>query len=170
MYAKWTGMKLLRERDGSKIKSCIFVTEFHLTYCCIMTIEELLHTHGLKNTGCRKYILGELVKNEAAMSETELKESYPDLFDRVTLYRTLKTLEDSGIIHRIVLNDNTVKYALNRHHHENDNLHSHFHCEKCNEVICLNGVTHFDVELPNGFVSKEVFVVVEGLCSDCVNR
>lgn len=133
-----------------------------------MTVEEILHAHDLKNTGCRKYILGELLKNEAAMSESELKESYPDLFDRVTLYRTLKTLEDRGIIHRIVLNDNTVKYALNRHHHEDDNLHSHFHCGKCDEVLCLDGVTHFDTELPKGFVSKEVFVVVEGLCADCV--
>lgn len=133
-----------------------------------MTVEEILHAHDLKNTGCRKYILGELLKNEAAMSENELKESYPDLFDRVTLYRTLKTLEDRGIIHRIVLNDNSVKYALSRHHHEDDKLHSHFHCEKCDEVLCLEGATQFDTELPKGFVVKDVFVVVEGICADCV--
>ncbi|WP_298649503.1 transcriptional repressor [uncultured Proteiniphilum sp.] len=133
-----------------------------------MTVEEILHAHDLKNTGCRKYILGELLKNEAAMSENELKEFYPDLFDRVTLYRTLKTLEDRGIIHRIVLNDNTVKYALNRHHHD-DKVHSHFHCEKCDEVLCLDGTTQFDAELPKGFVIKDVFVVVEGLCADCVH-
>jgi Fur family ferric uptake transcriptional regulator len=132
-----------------------------------MTVEEILHAHDLKNTGCRKYILRELLKNEAAMSENELKESYPDLFDRVTLYRTLKTLEDRGIIHRIVLNDNSVKYALNRHHHKENELHSHFHCEKCDEVLCLEGATHFDVELPENFVIKDVFVVVEGLCADC---
>lgn len=132
-----------------------------------MTVEEILHTHGLKNTGCRKYILGELLKSETAMSENELKVSYPDLFDRVTLYRTLKTLEDRSIIHRIVLNDNTVKYALNRHHHEDEKLYSHFHCERCDEVLCLDGAVHFDAELPKGFVATAIFVVVEGLCGNC---
>lgn len=150
-------------------KSSIFVAEFQLKYCCIMTVEEILHSHSLKSTGCRKYILAELLKSASAMSENELKESYPDLFDRVTLYRTLKTLEDTGIIHRIVLNDNTVKYALNKHHHENEALHSHFHCEKCDEVLCLEGATQFKLELPNEYVIKDVSIVVEGLCANCLH-
>lgn len=133
-----------------------------------MTVEEILHAYDLKNTGCRKYILGELLGSESALSESELKESYPELFDRVTFYRTLKTLEERGIIHRIVLNDNSVKYALSRHHHEEDHLHSHFHCEKCDEVLCLRGKTRFDAELPQGFMMKDVFVVIEGLCAGCV--
>ena len=133
-----------------------------------MTVEEILHAYDLKNTGCRKYILGELLGSESALSENELKESYPELFDRVTFYRTLKTLEERGIIHRIVLNDNSVKYALSRHHHEEDQLHSHFHCEKCDEVLCLRGKTRFDAELPQGFIMNEVFVVIEGLCAGCV--
>lgn len=132
-----------------------------------MTVEEILHAHGLKNTGCRRYIVGELLKSELAMSETELKESYPNLFDRVTLYRTLKTLEEKNVIHRIVLNDNTVKYALNKHHHHDNKVHSHFHCEKCDEVLCLEGITHFDTELPKGFVAKDISVVVDGLCANC---
>jgi Fe2+/Zn2+ uptake regulation proteins len=134
-----------------------------------MTAEEILHTYDLKNTGCRKYILGELLKNDSAMSENELKESFPDLFDRVTFYRTLKTLEDKNIIHKIVLNDNSVKYALSRHHHEDTNIHSHFHCGRCDEVLCLDGKARFDVELPKDFIKKEVFVVIEGLCAGCVS-
>lgn len=132
-----------------------------------MTIEEILRFHDLKSTGCRKYILGELLKNKAAMSESELKEAYPDLFDRVTLYRTLKTLEDHGIIHRIVLNDNSVKYALNSHHHGNERQHSHFHCEKCDEVLCLDDFPPIDISLPEDFVVKDVIVVVEGICAKC---
>ncbi|MDR0422515.1 MAG: transcriptional repressor [Proteiniphilum sp.] len=133
-----------------------------------MTVEELLQARGLKNTGCRKYILGELLKRESAMSETELKESYPNLFDRVTLYRTLKTLEDRGIIHRIVLCDNSVKYALNRNHHEGSAQHTHFHCGKCDEVLCLKGTAHFDAELPKGFVLESVIVTIEGVCAACM--
>ena len=75
----------------------------------MITGEEILNAHDLRNTGCRKFILSELLKNDAALSENELKGPYPVLFDRVTFYRTLKTLEEKGIIHRIVLNDNSVK-------------------------------------------------------------
>ena len=98
------------------------------------TVEDILYAHDLRNTGCRKFILSELLKCDTALSENELKGPYPDLFDRVTFYRTLKTLEEKEIIHRIVLNDNTVKYALNRHHHDYNEMHSH-HCEKCDEVL-----------------------------------
>ena len=140
---------------------------FHLKDCFIMTVEEILHKYELKNTGCRKYILSELLDSKSALSESELKESYPDLFDRVTFYRTLKTLEDRGIIHRIVLNDNSVKYALSRPHYGEDHLHSHFHCSKCDEVLCLQGKTQFDVELPQGFIMNQVFVVVDGICASC---
>jgi Fur family ferric uptake transcriptional regulator len=135
--------------------------------CFTMTVDEILHQYDLKNTGCRKFILAELLQSESALSEEEIKKPFPDLFDRVTFYRTLKTLEERGIIHRIVLNDNSVKYALNGHHPDQNRLHAHFHCGKCDEVLCLQGKTRFDAELPPDFVSQEVFVVIEGLCADC---
>ncbi len=132
----------------------------------MMTVEEILQRNELKNTACRKYIVGELLESRAAMSEQELKGS-SDLFDRVTFYRTLKTLEEHGVIHRIVLNDNTVKYALTRQKQGNAHLHSHFHCEQCDEVLCLRGKSRFETELPKGYCQHEVFVVIEGVCANC---
>lgn len=133
-----------------------------------MTVEEILDTYALKNTSCRKYILSQLLKSDTALSENEIKESFPQLFDRVTFYRTLKTLEEKQVIHKIVLNDNSVKYAFN-HHHEKNSAHSHFHCENCDDVICLHGNIRFEVELPKDFVKKDVYIIVEGLCSNCVH-
>ena len=132
-----------------------------------MTVEEILQHHDLKNTGCRKYILNELIKSESALSENEIKASFPELFDRVTFYRTLRTLEESGVIHKIVLNDNSVKYALSHNAHPNDDVHSHFHCIKCDEVLCLHGNTRVETALPDGFVQHEVFLVINGLCGKC---
>ncbi len=147
----------------------------HLQHCCItivfmITAEEILKRQDLRSTACRKFIVKSLLENNKAMSENELKGEYPELFDRVTFYRTLITLEDSGVIHKIVLNDNSVKYALNNHHHNESNLHSHFHCEECDEVMCLEGKTKFEAELPDKFVSREVFVVIEGCCADCAGH
>lgn len=131
-----------------------------------MNVEEILQRNELKNTACRKYIVGELLQSRAAMSEQELKGS-SDLFDRVTFYRTLKTLEEHGVIHRIVLNDNTVKYALTWQKQGEAHIHSHFHCERCDEVLCLRGKTRCEAELPEGYSQREVFVVIEGICSVC---
>lgn len=133
-----------------------------------MTVEEILQSHDLKNTSCRKYILSELLRNNSALSESEIKESSSDLFDRVTFYRTLKTLEDKNVIHKIVLHDNSVKYALSHFHAHDENLHPHFHCGKCDHVLCLQGKTVLDVELPRNFVKNEVFVVIEGTCANCI--
>ena len=133
----------------------------------MITAEKLLHKYCLKGTGCRKFIVSRLLVGELALSENEIKEEVPDLFDRVTFYRTLITLEESEIIHKIVLNDNLVKYALNKRHHVIGDLHSHFHCNGCDDVFCLEGKTKFDVELPLGFIQNEVFVVIEGVCASC---
>ena len=133
----------------------------------MITAEKILHKYGLKGTGCRKFIVSRLLESEMALSENEIKGEITDLFDRVTFYRTLITLEESEIIHKIVLNDNLVKYALNKRHHVIGDLHSHFHCEGCDDVFCLEGKTKFDVELPIDFVQKEVFVVIEGVCASC---
>ena len=135
----------------------------------MITAEKILHKYGLKGTGCRKFIVSRLLDSEMALSENEIKGNFPDLFDRVTFYRSLITLEESEIIHKIVLNDNSVKYALNTHHH-GSNIHSHFHCEECDGVMCLEGKTRFETELPEYFIKHEVFVVIEGLCADCVSH
>lgn len=132
-----------------------------------MTAEEILLSHNLKNTGCRKFILCKLLEKKSALSESEIKESFPDLFDRITFYRTLKTLEDKNIIHKIVLNDNSVKYALNHFHSHDENLHSHFHCGTCDDVLCLHGKTSFEIELPENFIKNEVYVIIEGVCGKC---
>ena len=136
----------------------------------MITADNILRKKNLRSTACRKFIVNGLLESNKALSENELKGNYPDLFDRVTFYRTLITLEESKIIHKIVLNDTSVKYALNNHHHDKNNLHSHFHCEDCNKVMCLEGKAQFDVELPDNFLMNEVFVVIEGLCSDCINH
>ncbi|MDD3189981.1 MAG: transcriptional repressor [Fermentimonas sp.] len=136
----------------------------------MITAEEILRKQDLRSTACRKFIINGLLKSDRAMSENELKGNFHELFDRVTFYRSLITLEDSGIIHKIVLNDNSVKYALNSHHHNENNLHSHFHCEECDEVLCLEGKTRFEAELPDDYVTHGVFVVIEGICADCINH
>ena len=131
-----------------------------------MTAEQILKNHNLKNTGCRKHIINELLRTEKALSENEIKQALPDLFDRVTFYRSLKTLEENNIIHRIILHDASVKYALN-----NDVLakadHPHFHCVQCDEVICLDAPATPAPVLPKGFSFSSAQILFEGTCPTC---
>lgn len=133
----------------------------------MITVENILHKHGLKGTSCRKFIISRMLDSDVAVSEKDIKGGDGDLFDRVTFYRTLRTLEEHEIIHKIVLNDNTVKYALNNHHGKDESLHSHFHCGVCDDVFCMDGKTYFEAELPDNFVRHDVYVVIEGICADC---
>jgi len=134
-----------------------------------MDAEQILKHHNLKNTGCRKYILNELLSSDKALSEHEIKHALPDLFDRVTFYRSLKTLEEYNIIHHIILHDSTVKYALNKEAFPQGD-HAHFHCVKCDIVTCLDMQLPDAPNLPDGFSVNSVEVLLEGICPDCKDK
>jgi len=133
-----------------------------------MDAEQILKNHHLKNTGCRKFIISELLQTPSALSEHEIKQKLPDLFDRVTFYRSLKILEEKEIIHRIVLHDSTVKYALNQAAIA-ENEHAHFHCKKCDSVTCLETEIVTTYNLPKGFSIDSIDVLLEGTCPNCKN-
>ncbi|MDR1882739.1 MAG: transcriptional repressor [Prevotella sp.] len=131
-----------------------------------MDAEQILKRHNLKNTGCRKFIIGELLDGDCALSESEIKKALPDLFDRVTFYRSLKTLEENSIIHRVVLHDSTVKYALNREVLPKGE-HAHFHCMECDAVTCMETGALAPVAIPQGFSVDSMDVLLEGTCPGC---
>lgn len=131
-----------------------------------MNSEEILRKHNLKNTGCRKHIINELLKHDIALSENEIKLALPDLFDRVTFYRSLKTLEEKEIIHHVILPDTTIKYALNKETFV-EQEHAHFHCTDCDNVLCVENVLDENIHTPNGFTVNSVKVLLEGVCPSC---
>lgn len=132
-----------------------------------MTVENILREHRLKITPCRRFILGGLLESRRALSEQEIKKSFPVEFDRVTFYRTLKTLEDAGAIHKIVLPDHAPRYAVSLGSLHGHDIHSHFRCSRCEEVFCLHGKVRLQMELPRGFVRHSVSLVIEGVCAAC---
>ena len=133
-----------------------------------MNAKEILDRYHLKNTGCRKYIINELINSDCALSEHEMKLTLPDLFDRVTFYRSLKTLEEQKVIHKVVLHNNTIKYALNKDW-EGIKEHPHFHCVKCDEVLCLDEASQ-QPQVPKGFSVKSTQILLEGTCPSCIEK
>ena len=133
-------------------------------------VDLILRKNQLSVTGSRKKILELFLRNEGALAHSDIEKRTGERFDRVTVYRTLQSFLEKGIIHTIPTPDNSVRYALCReectegHHHDN---HVHFVCSECDSTVCLEHVTIPEVQLPKGFTATEVQMVVTGICSNC---
>lgn len=134
-----------------------------------MNASEILHSHSLKKTAARLSIISALQKSEMPLSENNMKEVMGELYDRVTFYRSVQTLTEAGIIHRIVADNAVIRYALNLNDKDNrhGSEHAHFYCLQCNAVICLDNVKMGCHGLPDGFVANQYEVIIKGLCNKC---
>jgi Fur family ferric uptake transcriptional regulator len=134
------------------------------------TIDDILRKNQLSVTGSRKKILELFQQSDGALAHADIEKQTHEEFDRVTIYRTLQTFVEKGIIHPIPTADNSVRYALCReecsegHHHDD---HVHFICDDCGTTYCLEHVAIPDVHLPDGFVLKQTEVLVSGKCHRC---
>jgi len=137
-----------------------------------MQSHQLIKKAGLSLTEARKLILDIFLGSSAALSHHDIESRMPEGFDRVTVYRTLQTFVQNGIIHHVPTTDNTILYALCKeecesgHHHDN---HVHFVCTSCQTTNCLEEVTVPVVNLPKGFRLSQAEMVVKGICDACNN-
>lgn len=132
-------------------------------------LNEILRRKHLSVTDSRKKILSLFLSSNDALAHGDIENKTGEKFDRVTVYRTLQTFVEKGIIHAIPTADNSVRYALCKdceegfHHDE----HVHFVCTNCNKTICLDDVISPVIDLPEGYLPKSVQVVINGICKDC---
>jgi len=132
-------------------------------------VDNILKKTHLSLTDSRKKILELFIKAGTALAHHDIEKKTNGEFDRVTVYRTLQTFMDKGLIHTIPSADNSVKYALCKdqcaegHHHDH---HIHFVCQKCGSTICLEDAVVPEVKLPRGYRSIQVEVVVSGTCRE----
>jgi len=133
--------------------------------------EDILKNSALSVTASRKRILEIFLAADNALAHQDIETKCADQFDRVTIYRTLQTFLEKGIIHNIPSTDNMVRYALcneactnTGHHHDN---HVHFRCDECGKTVCLDDVIIPSVNLPRGYTMKEINMVVNGVCKSC---
>lgn len=130
---------------------------------------DILRTYKLKSTSIREEVLSLLLENDHALSHADLEREMTTDCDRVTLYRTLKTFQEKGLIHKVLDDNGLTKYApctactKENHKHE----HVHFKCEICGNTVCLENVQIPVMKLPNGFVAEEKNILITGICNIC---
>ena len=134
------------------------------------TAYQVLKKNQLSVTESRKQILELFYEKNNALEHNDIEKITGEKFDRVTIYRTLQTFVEKGIIHTIPTADNSVRYALCKdectegHHHDN---HVHFICNICGTTYCLEAVSVPDIHLPKGFKPDQIEVVASGKCKNC---
>jgi Fur family ferric uptake transcriptional regulator len=130
---------------------------------------DLLRRKHLSITDSRKKILSLFLNSHDALAHGDIEKKAGEKFDRVTVYRTLQTFVEKGIVHTIPTAENSVLYALCKdcdeaHHHDD---HVHFVCRNCNTTICLDDIVSPKIELPQGYQAENVQVVINGICKNC---
>lgn len=132
--------------------------------------DDMLRINNLSVTESRKKIIQLFLDQSGALAHGDIEKKAGEKFDRVTIYRTLQTFVDKGIIHTIPTADNSILYALCKdqcsegHHHDH---HVHFVCTQCHNTYCLDDVVTPDIRLPKEYEADHVEVVVEGTCKNC---
>lgn len=132
-------------------------------------IEKLFESKGIRITAMRLLIYKFLAEKEVAVTLSDIENAF-DKADRTTLYRTIKTFEENVIVHQIDDGTGITKYALCEkgcNCEINSDLHLHFHCNNCNETVCLTAHKIPQIKVPKGFVSENVNLVVKGICDKC---
>ncbi|MCC9137113.1 Fur family transcriptional regulator [Pontibacter silvestris] len=132
--------------------------------------QELLSEYGLRKTGCRLDVLELFLANQYALAHSDIERMFGDRYDRVTIYRTLHSFEEKGLLHSINDVSGAIKYALcqeacsQHQHHDN---HIHFNCTTCGQTFCLNEVLIPHLALPIGYQVNALHFSAQGVCKAC---
>lgn len=138
------------------------------------TTTRLLKKNGLRRTAAREAILQLLTDAGRPLSHQDILKRCigRGSFDRVTVYRTLETLQEAGLLHRIQGTDGAWRFC--RHRYESPGKcagnHIHFLCSKCDRMSCLPEQPLPWVSPPAGASIHSKQLVVHGHCAACIAK
>jgi Fur family ferric uptake transcriptional regulator len=135
-----------------------------------LKMEKLLRAKNLRVTPFRVAVLDVFSRYENAIDMALIEDSV-ESFDRITLYRTIKTFIEKGLIHEIVMPGDIRKMALCKddcgtHDHEHNHQHLHFRCDNCLEIFCLELKEFPKINYPK-FKIHQLEIQGSGVCVNC---
>ena len=140
----------------------------HYVFHYLIDHLELLKKNNLSATPFRKEVLAIFARHDRAIPVSVIEQEL-DNYNRITLYRTIKTFIEKGIIHEIAITGEAANYAICKdgcthtgHHHQ----HLHFKCNSCAAIYCVELSTFPSVDLP-GYQVDQLEVQASGICKAC---
>ncbi len=133
-------------------------------------VEHLLKAHQLRRTETRVEVLELFLEKDMALAQKDIEDELGTI-DRITLYRTLRTFEDKGLIHRAIDGSEKLRFALCSHEcnpvEGHFDEHAHFHCKVCEKTYCLEQIHTPSVRVPKGYQIESSHLVLKGICEHC---
>ena len=140
------------------------------------TSGRLLRGAGLRRTPVRVAVLDRVTAARQPLGAPEIIRRLGDETDPVTVYRTLNTLAEHKLVHRVRGEDGAWRYAAtpvaasadDRREHP----HAHFVCDSCGTVECLEQLPLREDLVPPKTLGRRYDVshaelVVHGTCPKC---
>jgi Fur family ferric uptake transcriptional regulator len=128
------------------------------------SVDESLKQHGLRLTPTRRQIVEILMNHSYALSQNEIEQKLTLEADRVTVYRTLLTLIEVGLVSKI-LDERGQRFLLCRS--DNKAKNAHFKCTDCGHIEAIENSIILPVDLPQGYVLQNHNVLITGTCPTC---
>lgn len=123
---------------------------------------------GARATPARVAVLQLLQGAERALSHHDVEQALADAdIDRVTLYRVLDWMVESGLAHRVTDAERVFRFSIASPTAPAHSEHAHFRCEACGKVFCLEDIPINRPALPAGFSSHSVELCITGQCARC---
>ena len=121
-----------------------------------------------RKTKTVKLLLDLFNQTDNAISVVELVSTFSSEMNKTTVYRILKKLEDSGVLHSFLDKDGLKRYARGDQRPASSKkpiLHPHFLCEECGISSCLP-IKIFKPSIPNYIINSSQQLHL-GKCEDC---
>lgn len=132
---------------------------------------DLLKEKNIKITAARKIILSILEQADEAVTAESVYEKCMHIGDSInlsTVYRTLETFEEKGIVKKFNLGDNRYSYSII--HDEHKHIVECNMCHKCVEVECPMQVFEEIIKNETGFTVMEHDFHIKGICKQCKDK
>jgi Fur family ferric uptake transcriptional regulator len=126
----------------------------------------LLRDKGLRTTRCRRAVLATVAAADEPLTVEQIADALAgEGFDLSTIYRTVETFEQHGMLNRLDLGDGTRRYCgCDGHHH-------HIRCLKCGRIdkvdLCLVERMQGAIEKTLGYRIVDHSLVFTGVCRRC---
>lgn len=132
---------------------------------------DLLAQREIQPTAIRILVLQAMMKAERSVSLLDL-ENILDTVDKSSIFRTITLFLSHHLVHSIDDGTGSFKYAVcsSSCSCEVNDLHTHFHCERCNKTFCFTNIPTPVVNLPEGFTLNSINYVLKGVCPECAAK
>lgn len=132
---------------------------------------DLLAQREIQPTAIRILVLQAMMKAERSVSLLDL-ENMLDTVDKSSIFRTITLFLSHHLVHSIDDGTGSFKYAVCSSSCSCDvnDLHTHFHCERCNKTFCFTNIPTPVVNLPEGFTLSSINYVLKGVCPECAAK